>query len=313
MHAVDGSLVPAFHAALPFPLTDDQTAAIAQITDDMARPAPMHRLLQGEVGSGKTVVALTALLVAVQGGYQGAFMAPTEVLAEQHELTMRALLGELSVVDDGTLLGERPVNVALLTNRTPAADRRRIADGLRAGTVDILVGTHALIYGGVEFARLGRRGDRRAAPLRRRAARPAARQGRLARRAGDDGHADPAHRGDADLRRSRQDRAAPPTCRPFADRHDGGRRRTARTRSRSTRRCARRWRRAGRPTSCARWSRDPTSSRRAPPPRSWSACGRRSSPTCASVCCTARCPRPRRKRRCARSATARPTCSWRRP
>jgi ATP-dependent DNA helicase RecG len=154
-HVTDGALVPAFHAALPFPLTDDQAAAIAQITDDMARPAPMHRLLQGEVGSGKTVVALTALLTAVQGGYQGAFMAPTEVLAEQHELTMRSLLGELIVRDDATLLGERPVRVALLTNRTPAAERRRIADGLLAGEVDILVGTHALIYGGVEFARLG--------------------------------------------------------------------------------------------------------------------------------------------------------------
>src|SRR4051812_21327616 len=155
VHAVDGELVPAFHAALPFPLTGDQAAAIAQIADDMAKPAPMHRLLQGEVGSGKTVVALTALLMAVQGGYQGAFMAPTEVLAEQHELTMRALLGELSVVEEGSLLGERPVSVALLTNRTPAAERRRMAEGLRAGTIDILVGTHALIYGGVEFAQLG--------------------------------------------------------------------------------------------------------------------------------------------------------------
>jgi ATP-dependent DNA helicase RecG len=154
-HDVHGALVPAFHAALPFPLTRDQLDAIAQITDDMARPAPMHRLLQGEVGSGKTVVALTALLVAVQGGYQGAFMAPTEVLAEQHELTLRALLGDLSVRDEGTLLGERPVSVALLTNRTPAAERRRIADGLRNGDVDILVGTHSLIYGGVEFAQLG--------------------------------------------------------------------------------------------------------------------------------------------------------------
>ncbi|HLM19074.1 MAG TPA: ATP-dependent DNA helicase RecG, partial [Acidimicrobiia bacterium] len=119
------------------------------------KPAPMHRLLQGEVGSGKTVVALSALLMAVQGGYQGAFMAPTEVLAEQHELTMRGMLGQLSVVEEGSLLGERPVAVALLTNRTSAAERRRIADGLRGGTIDILVGTHALIYGGVEFANLG--------------------------------------------------------------------------------------------------------------------------------------------------------------
>jgi ATP-dependent DNA helicase RecG len=100
-------------------------------------------------------VALAALLTAVQGGYQGAFMAPTEVLAEQHELTMRALLGDLVVPADGTLLGERPVRVALLTNRTPAAERRSIAAGLLSGEVDILVGTHALIYGGVEFANLG--------------------------------------------------------------------------------------------------------------------------------------------------------------
>jgi ATP-dependent DNA helicase RecG len=154
-HDVDGPLVPEFHARLPFPLTGDQERAIAEIERDLAGNAPMHRLLQGEVGSGKTVVALTALLTAVQGGYQGAFMAPTEVLAEQHELTMRALLDGLVVPSEGTLLAERPVRAALLTNRTPAAERRRIAEGLRGGDVDILVGTHALIYGGVEFARLG--------------------------------------------------------------------------------------------------------------------------------------------------------------
>ncbi|MEX0663810.1 MAG: ATP-dependent DNA helicase RecG [Acidimicrobiia bacterium] len=154
-HQVDGPLVPAFHAALPFPLTDDQQRAIAEIGQDMAAPAPMHRLLQGEVGSGKTVVALTALLMAVQGGYQGAFMAPTEVLAEQHDLTLRSLLDGLHVPAEGSLLGDRPIGVALLTNRTAAAERRRIADGLRSGEIDILVGTHALIYEGVEFARLG--------------------------------------------------------------------------------------------------------------------------------------------------------------
>jgi ATP-dependent DNA helicase RecG len=154
-HVIDGELVTRFHAGLPFPLTDDQANAIAEIQADLASPSPMHRLLQGEVGSGKTVVALTALLTAVQGGYQGAFMAPTEVLAEQHELTMRAVLDGLTLPDQGSLLGERPVRVGLLTNRTSAADRRRIAEGLLAGEVDILVGTHALIYGGVEFARLG--------------------------------------------------------------------------------------------------------------------------------------------------------------
>src|SRR5262249_44363852 len=81
-HDVHGSLVAQFLAQLPFGLTGDQETAIAEITRDMANDGPMHRLLQGDVGSGKTVVALAALLVAVQGGYQGAFMAPTEVLAE---------------------------------------------------------------------------------------------------------------------------------------------------------------------------------------------------------------------------------------
>jgi ATP-dependent DNA helicase RecG len=154
-HAVDGHLVESFHGALPFALTVDQRQAIDQIARDLASPAPMHRLLQGDVGSGKTVVALSALLVAVQGGYQGAFMAPTEVLAEQHYLTSRRLLEDLSVPSEATLVGERPVRVELVTNRTGAADRRRIADGLHAGEVDIVVGTHALIYGEVEFARLG--------------------------------------------------------------------------------------------------------------------------------------------------------------
>jgi ATP-dependent DNA helicase RecG len=154
-HAVDGHLVESFHGALPFALTGDQTQAIDQIFRDLASPAPMHRLLQGDVGSGKTVVALSALLVAVQGGYQGAFMAPTEVLAEQHYLTSRRLLEDLTVPSEATLAGERPVRVELVTNRTGAADRRRIGDGLHAGEVDIVVGTHALIYGEVEFARLG--------------------------------------------------------------------------------------------------------------------------------------------------------------
>jgi ATP-dependent DNA helicase RecG len=152
---VDGSLVGAFHTALPFPLTADQERTIAEITRDLASPAPMHRLLQGEVGSGKTVVALTALLTGVQGGFQGAFMAPTEVLAEQHDLTMRRLLDGMTVPAEGSLLGERPLRVALLTNRTSAAERRKIAEGLDSGEVDILVGTHALIYEGVSFSRLG--------------------------------------------------------------------------------------------------------------------------------------------------------------
>jgi ATP-dependent DNA helicase RecG len=154
-HRVDGPLVDAFVAGLPFVLTGDQQRALDEIMHDLAGPAPMHRLLQGDVGSGKTVVALAALLVAVQGGYQGAFMAPTEVLAEQHYLGSLRLLEGLSVPAEGTLLADRPVRVALLTNRTTAAERRRITAGLQAGEIDILVGTHALLYGDASFSRLG--------------------------------------------------------------------------------------------------------------------------------------------------------------
>jgi ATP-dependent DNA helicase RecG len=154
-HTVEGELVDRFLAALPYDLTGDQARALDVIRRDLASPVPMHRLLQGEVGSGKTVVAVAALLVAVQGGYQGALMAPTEVLAEQLHSVAREYLGALSVPSAGTLLAERPVGVALLTNRTPAAERRRIAAGLAEGDVDIVVGTHALLYGDAPFSRLG--------------------------------------------------------------------------------------------------------------------------------------------------------------
>ena len=115
----------------------------------------MHRLLQGDVGSGKTVVALCALLVAVQGGHQGALMAPTEVLAEQHYLGVRELLAGLVVPDAERLGGSRPLAVALLTNRTPAGERAKLHEGLRAGSVDLVVGTHALLTDEVRFASLG--------------------------------------------------------------------------------------------------------------------------------------------------------------
>ncbi len=154
-HTTDGELVRRFHATVPFDLTRAQRRACEEIATDLASPHPMHRLLQGDVGSGKTVVAVTALLMAVQGGYQGAFMAPTEVLAEQHFLGVRQLLSDLSVPDEATLTGERPLRVDLLTHRTTAKERERLAAGLRAGDVEILIGTHALLTEGVEFARLG--------------------------------------------------------------------------------------------------------------------------------------------------------------
>jgi ATP-dependent DNA helicase RecG len=149
------ALVEEFRRQLPFALTGAQERAIAVITEDLAEAHPMHRLLQGDVGAGKTVVALAALLVAVQGGHQGALMAPTEVLAEQHHAGVRSLLGELTVPDDSTLTGDRAVRVELLTNRTTPTERKRLHDGLRTGTVDILIGTHALLTEEVSFASLG--------------------------------------------------------------------------------------------------------------------------------------------------------------
>jgi ATP-dependent DNA helicase RecG len=155
-HDVTGSLVARFHAHLPFPLTNAQHRTIAEIEADLAGPHPMHRLLQGDVGAGKTVVALSALLTAVQGGHQGALMAPTEVLAEQHAASVAQLLDGLTVEDGGaTLFGERPLRVALLTNRVSGNERREALAGLADGRVDLVIGTHALIQEGVEFASLG--------------------------------------------------------------------------------------------------------------------------------------------------------------
>ena len=155
-HDPDGELLTRFIESLPFPLTNAQRRAIAEISADLAGPHPMHRLLQGDVGAGKTLVAVAALLVAVQSGHQGALLAPTEVLAEQHDVNVRALIRDLSVTTEGgNLFGERPVKVELLTGRTPAADRARLAAGLRSGEVDIVVGTHALLTETVEFKDLG--------------------------------------------------------------------------------------------------------------------------------------------------------------
>src|SRR5439155_5941901 len=125
-----------------FSLTGAQRRAIAEIERDLAAPVPMHRLLQGDVGAGKTLVAVSALLTAVQGGHQGALMAPTEVLAEQHHLGVRALLEGFTLADDDNLFGNRPLRVELLTNRTTAAERVRLMKALSAGEVDVLIGTH---------------------------------------------------------------------------------------------------------------------------------------------------------------------------
>jgi ATP-dependent DNA helicase RecG len=140
---IDDRVRAAARAVLPFPLTGAQRLALKDVVGDMARPAPMQRLLQGDVGAGKTIVALLAAVVAMENGLQVAFMAPTEILAEQHDLTIRRLLAA------------RPYEVALLTGSTGGADRRRVLDGLASGRVQLVVGTHALVQEAVAFARLG--------------------------------------------------------------------------------------------------------------------------------------------------------------
>ncbi len=154
-HLAGSGLVESFVGRLPFALTDAQDRALARIRQDMEAPYPMHRLLQGDVGSGKTVVALATLLAAVDGGYQGAFMVPTEVLAEQHSLAAAQLLEGLEIADGTRLGGVRPVEVALLTSRTGAMERSRTTAGLLDGSIDVVVGTHALLTEDVRFARLG--------------------------------------------------------------------------------------------------------------------------------------------------------------
>ena len=148
-------LVRTFLTSLPFDLTGAQRRALAEVFTDLAGPHPMHRLLQGDVGSGKTVVAVATLLAAIQGGHQGALMVPTEVLAEQHFSSVRAMVEGLEVADPGVLGGRRPLAAALLTARTTGAERTRLRQGLASGQVDLVVGTHALLTEGVAFASLG--------------------------------------------------------------------------------------------------------------------------------------------------------------
>ena len=154
-HSVDGDLVQRFYAALPFPLTRAQQRVIAEINTDLTSLHPMHRLLQGDVGSGKTIVAVSTMLAAVQSGHQAALMAPTEVLAEQHFSSVRALLAGVSVPDSGNLFGDRPLRIELLTNRVTGAERKEVLHGLAEGSVDIVIGTHALIQDAVDFSSLG--------------------------------------------------------------------------------------------------------------------------------------------------------------
>jgi len=152
--AREDGLLASFDEQLPFTLTDGQIQVVGAIAADMARSYPMHRLLQGEVGAGKTVVALRAMLTVVDSGGQAALLAPTEVLAQQHARSIRAMLGPMA--EAGMLGGSSEgTQVALLTGSLSAAQRRRALLDIASGDAGIVVGTHALLQETVDFYDLG--------------------------------------------------------------------------------------------------------------------------------------------------------------
>lgn len=142
-HSIDEENLEGFYSLLPWRLTGEQRSAVAAILADMSSGYPMRRLLHGEVGSGKTVVAAAALVATASGGYQAALMAPTEVLAEQHFSRLVPWLRPLGI------------NVALLVGATPAQDKKRIHAEIKTGELAIVVGTHAILQEKVSFDRLG--------------------------------------------------------------------------------------------------------------------------------------------------------------
>ncbi|MBM6618483.1 ATP-dependent DNA helicase RecG [Bacillus suaedaesalsae] len=142
-HTYKEEALDAFIQGLPFPLTNAQERVVKEITDDLRSPYRMNRLLQGDVGSGKTVVAAIALYAITLSGFQGALMVPTEILAEQHEEGLKSLLEPVGI------------KVALLTSSVKGKQRRLLLENLKEGKIDILIGTHALIQDEVDFKCLG--------------------------------------------------------------------------------------------------------------------------------------------------------------
>ena len=140
---IDKKVNDAIASVLPFKLTTAQRSVTAQIFNDMKSTQPMNRLLQGDVGSGKTIVALIAMMAAMENGYQTALMAPTEILAEQHSRNIKKLLAKT------------PYRVELLTGSLKSAEKRRLHEALKEGEIDACIGTQALIQEAVSFARLG--------------------------------------------------------------------------------------------------------------------------------------------------------------
>ena len=309
-----GGLLDEFEARLPFQLTDGQRAVGRVVSSDLARAHPMHRLLQGEVGSGKTLVALRAMLAVVDSGGQAALLAPTEVLAQQHHRSITTMLGPLA--ERGLLGGsDAGTRIALLTGSLPAARRKQELLDIASGEAGIVVGTHALLEDKVSFFDLGlvvvdeqhrfgveqRDGDggqvaRRLSPARPRDDRDAdpadGGHDRVRRSGGVDPHRAPARsRADHDSRGARIGEASVPRSRVAADH-------------------ARRCRPGDRPTSSSPASaatETPTRMSTSPrtPSRSVGAtargarrgpigCARDHSRVCVSACCTAGFPPTRR-------------------
>lgn len=148
---LDPEFVKGFFSTLPYTPTNAQKIVIYEILKDMEKPFPMMRLLEGDVGSGKTMVAMTAILQAVKNGYQVAVMAPTEVLARQHLNSMRQFVEKYEAKFPGTM----SINVELLVGALKTAEKRQVVDALANGQIDIAIGTHALIQEGIKFDRLG--------------------------------------------------------------------------------------------------------------------------------------------------------------
>src|SRR4030042_548444 len=142
-HSIDGGLIDSFKKLFPFELTQSQVKAIHEIQKDMASPKPMNRLLEGDVGSGKTAVAIYAFLLTAQNGYQGAFMAPTEILARQHYISISEVLMPLGI------------NVRLLVSGLKPEKKLEIKKEIENGETDIIIGTNALIWEDVGFSKLG--------------------------------------------------------------------------------------------------------------------------------------------------------------
>ena len=147
--SVSDEVIDGYRAALPFALTQAQNRVLDEIRRDMARTVPMTRMVQGDVGSGKTALAAAGMYIAAVNGAQSALLAPTQILAEQHHRSLAQLLGGLTRADG------QPLTVALLTGRVTGASRDEVLSGLTSGDIDIVVGTTALIQEGIEFSNLG--------------------------------------------------------------------------------------------------------------------------------------------------------------